>query len=415
MSKITKKTISPNFTIYIIPILVCFFNVLIILFPKEIIESSKNGLLLWFNNVVPSLLPFIIGTNLLISLGFIEFIGTFTEKIMTKMFGVSGKCIFVVIMGMMSGYPIGAKITADLLKKNEITLKEAEKLITFTNNSGPLFILGTVAVTMFSSLKAGIAIISAHYISSLIIGLLYNISDRKSNKKDNNRIAENKNINLLITAFKNLKKYREKENNTFGTILGMSIKNTTETILSIGGFVILFSVISKSLEIIGIYNALETLLTPFFNFINADTNIIKPIFTGMLEITNGCRNLSEYPVTYTTVSAACAIISWGGFSIHAQAISFLAKTGIRTKIYFISKIIHSLFSGFCCYAILKLFNISFENTASQTQEQLTAVFANTPSTHFISSSKLFIYTIICSLLICLFYFISKHILERKAK
>ena len=161
-----------NPTIYIIPIIVTFFNILIILFPSQIIVSAKNGLLLWFNNVIPSLLPFIIGANILSLTGFINFIGEILEPITQKLFKISGCGAFALIMGFISGYPMGAKITASLYENNQITETEAQKLIMFTNNSGPLFILGTVAVSMFKVPKVGTIILLAHYLSALSIGVL---------------------------------------------------------------------------------------------------------------------------------------------------------------------------------------------------------------------------------------------------
>ena len=149
------KSIIKNSIIYIIPIVVIFFNILIILFPSDIITSAKNGLLLWFNNVIPSLLPFIIGANILSMTGFINLIGVASEPITRKLFKISGYGAFALIMGFISGYPIGAKITASLYENNKITKSEAQKLIMFTNNSGPLFILGTVAVSMLNLPKAG--------------------------------------------------------------------------------------------------------------------------------------------------------------------------------------------------------------------------------------------------------------------
>ena len=166
-----------NSIIYIIPITVIFFNILIILFPSQIISSAKNGLLLWFNNVIPSLLPFIIGANILSLTGFIGFLGTLLEPITQKIFKISGNGAFALIIGLISGYPMGAKITASMYENHQITKIEAQKLIMFTNNSGPLFILGTVAVSMFKIPSIGILILLAHYFSA------FTIAQRKKAKK----------------------------------------------------------------------------------------------------------------------------------------------------------------------------------------------------------------------------------------
>ena len=70
--------------------------------------------------------------------------GKIIEKPVKKLFNVPGQGAIALIMGIISGYPVGAKIVCDLKKRNICTKEEAERLLAFTNNSGPLFILGTV-------------------------------------------------------------------------------------------------------------------------------------------------------------------------------------------------------------------------------------------------------------------------------
>lgn len=335
MVKEKKQT---NFLIYIIPIIVAFFNVIIILFPKEMIEAASEGLQLWFNRVLPSLLPFIIGTNILIDLGFVSFLGTLLESAMTKLFNIPGCGAFALTLGMTSGYPIGAKITSDLRLKKQITLTEAQRLISFTNNSGPLFILGAVAIGMFNSKSAGILILICHYLGSLTVGLIFRFY--KSSK--NIRPVNNKKI--FKKAFQNLRTERIKLGKSFGEILGESVKNGMETIVTIGGFVILFCVLLKILEILNI-------MEPFQNNI-----LLKGIFSGFIEITNGCNVLKDSP-SILKIPLAAGIISWGGLSIHAQTISFISKTDINIFIYILSKILHGFISFFYCLALLKFIKL----------------------------------------------------------
>ena len=77
------------------------------------------------------------------------------NKIMRPIFNVPGIGAYALFMGIISGYPIGAKIVTNFRNENLCTKEEAERLITFTNNSGPLFILGTVGVTLFYDSSIG--------------------------------------------------------------------------------------------------------------------------------------------------------------------------------------------------------------------------------------------------------------------
>lgn len=348
------KKINLKFTnYYIIPILVAIFNIIIIMTPNLVISSAKNGLLLWFNNIVPAILPFLIGTNLLIKLGFIDFLGNLLQPFMKKFFNISGNGAFPLILGMFSGYPIGAKITCELLENEKISKIEAQRLISFTNNSGPLFIIGTVGIGMFNNIKIGYLMLIIHYISALTIGFLfkfYKCSNFNKNEKSN-KISIKK-------AFKNLKTARLKENKSLGEILSESVKNSLETICMIGGFVILFSVISEILKSSNVFNYIGNLIFP--------ENLAKlsnGFFLGIIEITNGVNILSEY-INKEAVILSCALISFSGLSIVAQTASIVGKTQINFSLYIISKILHSIVSAVYCILSLPLIN-KFLNESSE--------------------------------------------------
>lgn len=116
----------------------------LIAFSKDNLTASKEGLSLWVTSVVPALLPFFIACELLSHTNIIDFLGVKLNKIMKPLFNVPGEGAFPLIMGIISGYPVGAKIVTNFRKNGVCTKEEGERLLTFTNNSGPLFIIGTV-------------------------------------------------------------------------------------------------------------------------------------------------------------------------------------------------------------------------------------------------------------------------------
>lgn len=127
-----------------ISIIFVLFTIFLVIFSKSNLTAAKNGLKLWANNVVPSLLPFFIATNLLSHTNVIKYVSKACNKFMRPIFNVPGECAFAFILGLISGYPVGTKIVTDLKDNNLCTTEEAERMLCFTNNSGPLFIIGTV-------------------------------------------------------------------------------------------------------------------------------------------------------------------------------------------------------------------------------------------------------------------------------
>ena len=62
---------------------------------------------------------------------------------MRPIFNIPGEGAFPFVMGIISGYPMGAKIISKFKQQGICTNEEAERMLSFTNNSGPLFIIGT--------------------------------------------------------------------------------------------------------------------------------------------------------------------------------------------------------------------------------------------------------------------------------
>ena len=129
---------------YIIPLFIMLLLICIICFSKSSLETARNSFMLWVNSVVPSLLPFFICIELLKQTNFMEVVGKALNPIMYPLFNVPGAGAFALAMGITSGYPVGAKVAKDLYKDGLCTKTEAERLISFTNSSGPLFIIGAV-------------------------------------------------------------------------------------------------------------------------------------------------------------------------------------------------------------------------------------------------------------------------------
>lgn len=132
-----------------ISFLILGFTFCLILFSSSNLIASRNGLNLWFNNVIPSLFPFFIATELLSYTNIIPFLGKKFSKFTYPIFHIPGEGAFPILMGIISGYPVGAKIVSTLRLNNTVSKEEAERLLAFSNNSGPLFILGTVGISFF--------------------------------------------------------------------------------------------------------------------------------------------------------------------------------------------------------------------------------------------------------------------------
>ena len=327
---------------------------LIILYPEEIIKATRRGIVVWFQSVLPSLLPFFIGAELLIGLGVVKFIGVLIEPLVRPMFNVPGEASFIFAMSITSGYPMGIKLTSDLRKKNSITKVDAQRIISFCSTSGPLFMIGAVSIGMFNNPMIGPYIALAHYISAITVGIIFRFYG-ETIKLDNIQYTVG-NKNILYKAFNEMIKARKKDGRPFGKLLSDSVQSAISTIVMVGGFIVLFSVVIEEIRLIGLFNILKRFiqLTSLDNIISSE--IIEVLFTGFVEITMGCKGASQLNNTsiISQIVICTMIISWSGISVHAQAASMLNETDINIKTYIISKFMHSIISGIYVYALIKL-------------------------------------------------------------
>lgn len=129
--------------------------------------------MLWANNVIPSLFPFFIATELLGYTNIIPKIGKLLNPIMKPIFNVPGCGAYAMLMGIISGYPIGAKIVTNFRESGMCSKEECERLLAFTNNSGPLFIIGTVGISLFCNSLIGVLLFITHLLACLTVGFIF--------------------------------------------------------------------------------------------------------------------------------------------------------------------------------------------------------------------------------------------------
>ncbi len=330
-------------TYLIITITIICFNIIILIFPDLIVTATKNALLLWFNRVIPSLYPFIILNNVLKEVNGFKFLGIITKPFSKLLFKHSGNGSVAFISGITSGYPLGGLVTANLLEEKLISQNEANYFIMFTNNAGPLFVIGTIGITMFSNAKIGYFLLLNHIISSLFLGVLLSFFKKKQDK------------NLSCTK-KNMLYWNKKNNNILQSI-NSSIVNSNETILIIGGFIMFYSIIIGILDATNILSFITKILVS-----NLPLNELqaKAIICGFFEMTNGInmltKNISNLQLDLAIINA---ILSFGGLSIHGQTLTGILKTKIKVSNYFIGKFFHTILCSAMTYITYDFVN--FQN------------------------------------------------------
>lgn len=332
---------------FFFPLIFVTFTFGLLIFSKSNLPAIKSGLSLWANSVVPSLFPFFVATELLQHTNIIDYLGIFLNNYMKPLFNIRGEGSFAFIMGIISGYPIGAKIACSFRKNNICSKEECERLLSFTNNSGPLFIIGTVGILMFKNTTIGILLFITHILACITVGIIFRFWKRNSvSKPYYNKKSSVINNSKETVNFSNL-----------GEVLANSITSSISTILLIGGFVVIFSSIISILNASGFIELIEHFFATFANYFNIDPSFISSFFTGFLEITNGISSISNIACKKISINIILTafLLGFGGISVLLQVLSITSKTDLSIKPYIYGKILHGLLAGFYTYCFINIF------------------------------------------------------------
>lgn len=213
--------------------------------------------------------------------------------------------------------------------------------------------IGAVSVGMFGNVSVGIVIAGAHYVSSIALGILMRFYGRKKELSQKIVKVPQKKKNLIRHALEELFAARQKDGRPFGQLLGDSIKDSISTLLQIGGFIILFSVITKILTSIGIASILTRIIMFFLAPFGIAESLVLPIIGGVFEITNGADLAAKAAAPLFQRLMICnAIIAWSGLSVHAQVTTMVQGTDIRIKPYIFARMLHGILATLATFIFL---------------------------------------------------------------
>jgi len=305
--------------------------------PRETVQAAASGFELWYQILVPALLPFFIVADLLVSLHFVGLIGALLEPIMRPVFRLPGCSALVIAMGYTSGFPMGAVLSRRLWEEKLITSQETERLVSFTNNSSPLFIIGAIGVGMLASPQFGYLLAVSHYAANLIVGFIWGRMSSPTTALTNI---------TPVQALHRLWQQLGQEEKSIGNLLGKAISSSVNNLLAIGGFVVLFSVMTRMFTVWGMMDNIAHLLTWFLGSLNFSYPVCFGMGIGFFEITLGSRTIAATsdPVLIKLL-AISIVIGFSGFSIIAQVMSIVAGLPVRLWFYLLSRLIQLTLSA----------------------------------------------------------------------
>lgn len=133
--------------------------------------------------VLPSVFPFLVLSGLLFKSGLAMLVGERAGGAFSRLFRLPPAAFGAAAAGLICGFPVGARCTADLYLSGECGKRDAERLAAFCNFASPAFLLGTVGAGVLGSVRAGLALYTLQTVFALLFGFFYKRPKKRAVKE----------------------------------------------------------------------------------------------------------------------------------------------------------------------------------------------------------------------------------------
>ena len=322
---------------YFMCILITGFIFIFVYNLENCIDAALIGVNLVVKTIIPTIFPFSVICNLLISYDGVGLYSKILGPILCKPLKLSKSSSFPIVASFLSGYPLGCKYCCDLYSLGYINRSEFERLLNVASNASPMFIIGSIGATMLGDIRLGFILLIGNYLSSIIVGIL-TINNSKTSLALKELPKNNINVN-------------------FGSALKSALDNGINTTLQVGAFVVLFSII---ISIIKNNTYISIVFYNIEEFLNLPKYSIYGLFLGSVEFTNGCKLITTLPLTLPFKLAIISFIcSFSGLSVIAQISSFVYKYDISIAKYSFIKFIQGIISFSITFIISSIFSLQY--------------------------------------------------------
>lgn len=289
---------------------------LILTHSGDVIRNTQAALTMCFEIIIPSLFPFFVCSGLLVYSGFGASLARYAGNIMRPMFNVAPTGAIAFVLGIISGFPTGAICARDLYKSGNLSKIETERLLSFCNNSGPLFIIGSIGTAMYSKPIYGVMLYLIHIASSVVVGVIFRNYGRK------HHISPSTHINTHEMSIPET--------------ITVSVDCASKNILTVCFSIIFFSAVSQTI--------FELIPMP---------SVIDAVFSGLLEFSTGVLKTSVLDENiFKKLVITSFILGFSGLSVHLQVMAVTAQSGLSLKPYILGKCLHGIISAIVTFTVI---------------------------------------------------------------
>ncbi|MBP1907306.1 sporulation integral membrane protein YlbJ [Paenibacillus turicensis] len=308
----------------------------IIYSPSAAFKASGEGLAIWWRIIFPGLLPFLVLSHILIASGFVHGIGKLVEPYTKRWLGLPGIASFIIPLGMTAGFPAGADAASKLQRQGQITSTDAEKIASYSHFCSPMLIIIVIGAGFAKQPWLGLFLLGIHWIAGLLSGMSTNallrtkqVEQDKAVVQSNIKASHKKQPSRIRLAIRSMEEAHQADGRSFGKLLGDAVGTSVQTLMMIGGYILIFSVI--------IYVLTDTLkqLVP------------SPMIASLLEVHLGSFSIVTQSISlYHKSIWLSALLGFSGLCAYLQVQALLKSTGTIGKFFFVHRLLHA------CYGLV---------------------------------------------------------------
>ncbi|MFB7812949.1 hypothetical protein ACFC0X_02090 [Paenibacillus chitinolyticus] len=368
----------------------------IIAFPDKALQASLEGITIWWNIVFPALLPFMILTELLLGFGVVHALGTLLEPLARLLLRLPGTGGLALAAGALGGFPSGALFTAKLRGRKLLTRGEGERLLALSHLASPVLIVTVIGTGFLHSPRLGLLLAGVHYGGALLLGFVLPRQKKPAGAPgqpesadgagDSGRAADGaaaeparthagpgdarghavradapapgrggaaapvkrrgagngaSGAPLWRQAAGSLARARSEDGRAFGQLLGEAVTASVQSLMVIGGYIMIFSVIIHMLTMPDMLQAAGGLLG-----LPVGPDLLHHLASGLFELHLGAHAAAGEQALPQSIKLAliAAFLGFGGLSSHAQALSAAYGAGLRYLPFLMARLLHACFS-----------------------------------------------------------------------
>ncbi|HZG84453.1 nucleoside recognition domain-containing protein [Paenibacillus sp.] len=326
---------------------------MIVAYPGEAFAASMSGLTVWWEIVFPALLPFFMLSELLLGFGVVHALGVLLEPLMRVLFRVPGVGGWALAAGFAAGFPGGAKAAADLRRDGLVSRAEGERLLAVSHIASPIFLTVVVAVGFLGRPELGLPLTAVHLVSALVTGLIVcRLPSRDAAEPAAEPPADDRGGRPGTGPLLAMAEARRRDGRPLGRLLGDAVASAVQSLLVIGGLMIVFSVLLRLLGLLGVADAIRSVaqlaLTPF----GLPGALADASAAALLEVHLGAYTVAQAGGASVWAAALlAAVVGWGGLSAHAQVKSLVGGTDLRYAPFLRARLVHAAVSVLVAFAL----------------------------------------------------------------